>query len=74
MITVNFSKAQEITKERLRQERVPLLHKLDIDFQRTLETGADTSQIVATKQLLRDITNLVDNITTLEGLRNISIY
>jgi hypothetical protein len=64
MITINFDKAKQITKERLRQERKPLLEQQDILFQRTLENNSDTSAIVAEKQRLRDITNLVDNATT----------
>jgi hypothetical protein len=69
VITVNFSKAQEITKARLRLEREPLLTAQDVAFQRALETGADTSLIVAEKQRLRDITNLVDSCLTLEELK-----
>jgi hypothetical protein len=30
MITINFAKAQEITKARLREERVPLLAAQDV--------------------------------------------
>jgi hypothetical protein len=71
MITINFNKAKEITKERLRQERKPLLEQQDILFQRSLENNADTSAIVAEKQRLRDITNLVDNSTTLEQLKQL---
>ena len=68
MITVNFDKAKDITKNRLRAERAPLLQAQDIAFQRALESGADTSAIVAEKQRLRDVTNLVDTATTLDGL------
>lgn len=73
MITINLDKAKEIKKEHLRVERVPLLQAQDIAFQRALETGADTSSIVAEKQRLRDITQLADAATTLEQLRAISI-
>jgi hypothetical protein len=73
MITINFDKAKQITKERLRQERKPLLEQQDILFQRTLENNADTSAIVAEKQRLRDITNLVDNATTLEQLKQLTV-
>jgi hypothetical protein len=71
-ITVNFSKAQEITKDRLRAERTPLLEAQDVAFQRALEEGADTSAIVAEKNRLRDVTGLVDGATTLDELRAIS--
>lgn len=69
MITINIDKAKEITKEKLRSDREPLLLKQDILFQRALETGADTSAIVAEKQRLRDITNDVDSLTTESQLR-----
>ena len=70
-VTVNLDKAKEITKKRLRAEREPLLAAQDVLFQRALESGADTTAIVAEKQRLRDITGLVDAVTTLEGLRAI---
>jgi hypothetical protein len=73
MITINFDKAKEITKERLRQERKPLLEQQDVLFQRSLENNADTSLIVAEKQRLRDITNLVDDATTLEQLKQLKV-
>lgn len=72
MISIDFNKAKEITKDRLRAERIPLLSAQDVAFQRALETGADTSAIIAEKQRLRDITNLVDNCTTLDELRALS--
>jgi len=71
MITINFDKAKQITKERLRQERKPLLEAQDVLFQRSLENNADISAIVAEKQRLRDITNLVDDATTLEQLKQL---
>ena len=54
IIKTDMSKAREIHKTKIRQAREPLLASLDIDFQRALETGADTSTIVAKKQILRD--------------------
>ena len=68
-ITVNKSKAVEITKKRLRTERTPLLAAQDVLFQRALETNADTTSIVAEKQRLRDITDLATTSLTLEQLR-----
>jgi len=72
MIVINIDKAKEITKERLRSERAPLLQAQDVAFQRALESGADTSAIVAEKQRLRDITTLADQATTLEELKGLS--
>jgi hypothetical protein len=71
VVTVSLPKAKELTKKRLRAEREPLLAAQDVAFQRALESGADTTAIVAEKQRLRDITGLVDAVTTLEGLRAI---
>lgn len=72
-ITINLNKAREITKERLRAERTPLLQKLDVDFQRALESGTDTSAIVAEKQRLRDITDLADQAQTLDELKALRV-
>ena len=73
MITINFDKAKQITKERLRQERKPLLEQQDILFQRSLENNADTTAIIVEKQRLRDITNLVDDATTLDQLKQLTV-
>jgi hypothetical protein len=73
MITINLTKAKDITKERLRAERTPLLQAQDVAFQRALESGADTTAIVAEKQRLRDITQLADQATTLEQLKQIEV-
>ena len=71
MITINLDKAKAITKDRLRAERTPLLQAQDVAFQRALESGADTTAIVAEKQRLRDITKLADQATTLEQLKEL---
>lgn len=71
-VSVNMDKAKAITKTRLRQEREPLLAAQDVAFQRALESGADTAAIVAEKQRLRDITQLVDAATTLDELKAIT--
>jgi hypothetical protein len=73
MITINLDKAKAITKDRLRAERTPLLQAQDIAFQRALESGADTTAIVAEKQRLRDITQLADQATTLEQLKELGV-
>lgn len=72
-IIIDINKAKEITKDRLRVERKPLLEAQDVLFQRALETGADTSAIVAEKQRLRDITKLVDTKNTLEELKLLGV-
>ena len=72
-IKIDITKAKEITKDKLRAERKPLLEKLDVDFIKAQETGADTSAIVAEKQRLRDITLIVDSMTTVDELKGASI-
>lgn len=72
-VTVNLDKAKQITKARLRLERKPLLEALDIEFQKALEVQQNTNNIVAEKNRLRDITNLVDACTTLDELRAIKV-
>ena len=51
---VNMAKAKEIHKNNIRAARTPKLVELDIEFQKALESGADTKAIVAKKQALRD--------------------
>jgi hypothetical protein len=72
-ITVNLSKAKDITKDRLRADRAPLLQALDVQFQRALESGSDTAAIVAEKQRLRDITTLANAATTTDELKALSV-
>jgi hypothetical protein len=72
-IIIDINKAKDITKDRLRQERKPLLLAQDVAFQRALESNADTSTIVAEKQRLRDITTLVDTANTVEELKALEV-
>ena len=68
-ITVDITKAKVITKDRLRDERKPLLEEQDILFMKAQEAGTSTSAIVTEKQRLRDITNQVDSMTTTDQLK-----
>ena len=72
-LTVDFPKAQALTKDRLRIARKPLLEAQDVLFQRALETGKDATAIVKEKQRLRDVTKLVDTATTLDELKNMGV-
>ena len=72
-IIIDINKAKDITKDRLRQEREPLLLAQDVAFQRALESNADTSAIVAEKQRLRDITTLVDTANTVDELKALEV-
>lgn len=73
MITIDFNKAKEVTRNRLRAERAPLLSALDVQFQRNLESGADNTSVVAEKQRLRDITKLVDECTNVDELKALNM-
>jgi len=68
-IQVNFTKAQDITKDRLRADRKPLLEAQDVLFMQAQEAGTSTTAIVTEKQRLRDITNQVDSMTTTDQLK-----
>jgi len=54
VIDVNLEKAKDIWRNNIREARKPMLEQLDTDYMRALETGADTTQIIADKQVLRD--------------------
>ena len=65
----DLNQCKTITKERLRQERIPLLEAEDIKFMQAQESGSDTTAIVAEKQRLRDITKQVDSCKTTNELK-----
>ena len=73
MITISIPKAKDITKDRLRADRKPLLEAQDILFMQAQESGADTTAIVAEKQRLRDITKDADTCTTTDQLKALSV-
>ena len=73
MITINLAKAKDITKDRLRADRKPLLEAQDVLFMKAQETGADTTDIVAEKKRLRDITKDVDACATTDGLKALTV-
>ena len=51
---INMSKARDIHRNHIRIERTSKLNALDVEFQKALETSADTTTIVSKKQALRD--------------------
>ena len=51
---IDMAKAKEIHKTNIRAAREEKFKELDIEFQKALETGASTTNIVAKKQALRD--------------------
>ena len=73
MITVNLDKAKEITKDRLRVERKPLLEAEDVKFMKAQEAESDTTAIVAEKQRLRDINKKADTCKTTDELKALKV-
>ena len=68
---VDMAKAREIHKNNIRKAREPKLAELDVEFQKALETGASTTDIVAKKQALRDAPadSAIDAATDEAGLK-----
>ena len=68
---VDMAKAREIHKNNIRVARTPKLAELDVEFQKALETGASTTDIVAKKQALRDAPadSAIDSATDESGLK-----
>ena len=68
---IDMAKAKEIHKENIRAVREPLLSALDVEFQRALETGASTTDIVTKKNALRDAPadSAIDAATDESGLK-----
>ena len=54
IIKTDMAKAKEIHRNRIRESRKSKLAEQDVEFQKALETGASTTDIVAKKQALRD--------------------
>ena len=54
IIKTDMAKAREVHKNRIRAARVDKLTALDVEFQKALETSADTTLIVSKKKALRD--------------------
>jgi len=73
IIKIDLPRAKEITKDRLRVERKPLLEALDIEVMKNITDAVKLVEIEAEKQRLRDITNVVDGLSTVEQLKAVSI-
>ena len=72
-IVVNFDKAKDITKDRLREERKPLLEALDVEMMKNWGNQEKLAEIDAQKQVLRDITKLVDTASTIDELKSLEV-
>ena len=69
----DIPKSREIWKDKLRVDRKPLLEQLDIDSMRAIEDGIDSTDIIAEKQRLRDITLLVDTAKTINEIKAVAV-
>jgi hypothetical protein len=72
-IIVDINKAKDITKNRLREERKPQLEALDIQMLRNFSNQELLNEIEAKKQVLRDATKKVDEMTTVDELKAASL-
>ena len=72
-IIIDINKAKDITKDRLRQERKPQLEALDIQMLRNFSNQELLAQIETKKQALRDATNQVNTMTTVNELKAASL-
>jgi hypothetical protein len=69
VISEDLTKSKEIFADKVREARKPLLEALDTDYMKALEASADTTQIVADKQALRDAPTAGDSATTIAELK-----
>lgn len=75
IIVIDVEKAKDVWKRRMRDARAPIMTKLDAEYFMALEQNntARSSEIAATKQLLRDVTKLPEllNATTIEEIEGV---
>jgi hypothetical protein len=71
-VVEDVEKAKEVAKDILRAKRAPVMDDLDVQFMQALERGDDPALIVAEKQRLRDITKIVDGVSSLSELKEIA--
>lgn len=72
-IIVDINKAKNITKDRLRAERKPQLEALDVQMLRNFSNQELLNEIEIKKQILRDATNQVNTMTTVDELKAASL-
>ena len=80
-IEVDMPKARDIWRDKIREARKPELEKLDVEFMKALETGADTTAIAQKRQVLRDAPNLAsieaaatpDELKAIQPIPNITV-
>ena len=72
-IIIDIAKAKDITKDRLRAERKPKLEALDVEQMKVLGDQDAINAIDGLKQQLRDAPTQVDNLTTVEELKAVTL-
>jgi len=72
-VRIDLDTAKELTKERLRRERINLFDKNDITLRDAMLAGDKTkiAEAISERDRLRNVTSLVDGIRTLDGLRKL---
>ena len=68
---VDLAKAKDIHKARIREAREPKLLELDVEFNKALEAGTSTTDIINKKQALRDAPadSGIASATTIDALK-----
>ena len=72
-IIIDITKAQDITKDRLRAERKPKLEALDVEQMKKRRDQEANKAIEALKQQKRKSTNKVDSRTTIEERKGTTV-
>ena len=72
-IKIDIAKAKDITKDKLRAERKPKLEALDVEQMKVLGDQDAINAIDGLKQQLRDAPAQVDNLTTVEELKAVTL-
>lgn len=67
-LVIHLDKAKDITKDRLRYERIPILNHLDVLYQRGIESAKCLKPIEIEKQRMRDITSIVNDCNSIDEL------
>lgn len=75
MININMNKARDVKRNQIRQERAPLLAKLDVEVMRNITNAEKLAEIEAEKQRLRDATKdpRIEEVETVEDLKALTV-
>lgn len=69
--------AKDMKKIELRRDRQPKLQSLDVEYMKLLELGSlsspEITAVIERKKALRDVTDLVDEATTIEEVNAVTL-